>query len=110
MKTVMICLTFVICLALTVPAQAGKKPSASTCKELGMLDISCYDCKSHKFLGKVSVQAQYNLEDKGCMGRYKEARSRCATAYGHPKRETWIKWDYWMSITKYNGNYPVNCK
>ena len=59
--------------------------------------------------GMVGVEAEYDPEAGDCMKRYKEARQRCADAYGKSLSEVGVTWSYKMGLTTYSGIYPGDC-
>ena len=101
---------FLALIGFSTGVWAGDKPSPERCEELGMIDVECIICNTGQYLGKISIQAEYDPRYEDCMKRYVEARDKCASFYGTPKDETGIKWSYWIGGTRYFGHYPTNCK
>jgi len=111
----LLCFVLIIslCLALsftTVPVMAGQKPSVESCNEMGMLDISCHKCDTGDYLGKISVQAEYDAEYGDCANRYREARRKCSEFYNLERGNTAARWSHSMGGTVYSGSYPASCK
>ena len=103
----------ILCLALSLwgaPVMAGKKPSVETCNEMGMLDVSCFICKTDEYVGMISVPAEYDPNYGDCGNRYREARQKCSQFYGTDLSETGCKWSHTMGGTTYRGWYPDYCK
>ena len=105
---IFLCTAFLLCFAAT--AHAGNKPSVESCNKMGMLDMSCYVCDTGRYLGKISVKAEYDPEYGDCANRYREARQKCSEFYGVERRNTACRWSHSMGGTIYSGSYPASCK
>ena len=103
-------LAAIIILSASGQAAAGDKPSASTCNDLGFIDITCVVCATGEKIGKISIQAEYDSQYDDCMKRYMSIPGTCARAYNRKQSEVGGTWSYWMGVTRYFGNYPKNCK
>ncbi len=89
---------------------AGGGPSEDSCKDLGLIDVTCIACASGQKTGVISIEAAYDPAYGDCMLYYREARKKCADVYGTALNATGIKWEYWMRSTKYYGHYPTSCE
>ncbi len=103
------CLCLAILLASAVPALAGGSVSPESCEKVGTINVKCLKCDTGDYVGTVVVDAKYDASFESCMGNYRLARERCAGASGLEQSQIGMKWDYWISGTKYYNHWPNNC-
>jgi hypothetical protein len=106
-------------LVLTGAAFAAESGPAETCERMDDIKVDCIVCETGEVVGQVSVRAEYDPAEGGCMKRYKEARKKCINKYGMPRINAGCKWSYSMANTrfvgllggdKYKGIYPGRCQ
>ena len=109
-QTIITACVFFICIAFSTDTSlAGGGASADSCESLGFIQCDCIECESGIKFGMVGVEPEYDPEYGDCMKKYKEARQRCADAYGKPLSEVGAKWSYKIGLTTYSGWHPGYC-
>ena len=95
------------CLAvlfLTGAAIAAERGPAETCKRKGDIEVDCIVCDTGEVVGQVSVQAEYDSENGGCMKRYEDAWNSCIKKFDRlSRRNAGCKWSYSIANTRYEG-------
>jgi hypothetical protein len=108
-QTIITACVFFICIAFSIGTSLAGGASADSCESLGFIQCDCIECQSGSKFGMVGLEPEYDPEYGDCTKRYREARQRCANAYGKPLSEVGAKWSYKIGLTTYWGWYPSYC-
>ena len=86
--------------------------SDATCKEVGKINIKCYNKHSEEYIGLVSVDARLYDENgvKDCLYSYQEVRDRCTGAYGISKDDLGFYYEYKILSTTWSLWVPDKSK
>jgi len=106
-------------LVLTGAAFAAERGPAETCERMDDIKVDCIVCETGEVVGQVSVRAEYDPAEEGCMKRYEEALNKCIDKYDMPRINAGCKWSYSMANTRFvgllggdekGGIYPGRCQ
>jgi hypothetical protein len=99
-----------LALMATTLSFAGGGPSPENCEDKGLIDVECIVCDTGEYVGKVSVQAEYDSEYGDCMKCYRKARDLCISTYNMDSSNAGCKWRYSMGGKAYKGFFPSYCE
>ncbi len=101
--------TLAACLAMAAPALAGGGPSVENCRNRGTIDMDCYVCMSGRYLGKVTIQAEYDPYYGDCFNNIFKARDMCKLLYDAGDGEMATKGRYSIGGGSYTAWTPSKC-